>query len=187
MGDATTSQRSGVGPALSGGGYRAMLFHTGALWRLNEIGWLSKITTFSSVSGGSIVAGILAHAWSKLRFDEHGVATNLCEEVVDPIRVLARTSLDVPVTLRAMVKPWRSAGEELAKAYAKHLFGKCRLDELDPDGPQFVFPATNLQDGALWCFFRQQGPHGQLPLATAGAASSAFPPMLSPVVITDPA
>ena len=35
-------------------------------------------------------------------------------------------------------------------------------------------------------FFRQPGPHGQISLATAVAASSAFPPMLSPVVIPDP-
>ncbi len=162
-----------------------MLFHTGALCRLNQLGWLSRITTFSSVSGGSIAAGALAHAWSKLRFVD-GIAENFDEEVVAPIRRLARTRLDIPVTLRAMVNPMRSAGEELARAYAKHLFGDCCLKDLDPNGPQFIFTATNLQDGALWWFFRQNGPHGNIPLATAVAASSAFPPMLSPVVIHDP-
>jgi NTE family protein len=182
----STTTRQGVGLALSGGGYRAMLFHTGALWRLNELGWLPKLTTVSSVSGGSIAAGVLAHAWPKLRFDDDGVAGNLAKELVQPIRRLARTNLDVPVTLKAMFIPWRSAGEELARVYAKHLFGECLLEELDPSGPQFVFTATNLQDGALWWFFRQSGAHGRVPLATAVAASSAFPPMLSPVVIPDP-
>lgn len=177
--------RQGVGLALSGGGYRAMLFHTGALCRLNELGWLSRLTTVSSVSGGSIIAGVLGYSWPKLRFVD-GVAENFHEEVVAPIRRLARTRLDIPITLRAMVNPWRSAGEELARAYAKHLFGDCCLADLDPAGPQFVFTATNLQDGALWWFFRQHGPHGNIPLATAVAASSAFPPMLSPVVIHDP-
>ncbi|WP_410601611.1 patatin-like phospholipase family protein [Amycolatopsis sp. lyj-90] len=180
-----STARKGVGLALSGGGYRAMLFHTGALWRLNELGWLSKISTFSSVSGGSIAAGVLAHAWSDLKF-ENGAANNFYDEVVAPVRNLARTRLDIPVTLRAMAIPWRSAGEELARVYAKHLFGDCCLEDLDPAGPQFVFTATNLQDGALWWFFRQHGPHGNIPLATAVAASSAFPPMLSPVVIHDP-
>jgi len=28
----------GVALCLSGGGYRAMVFHVGALWRLNELG-----------------------------------------------------------------------------------------------------------------------------------------------------
>ncbi|HKN54525.1 MAG TPA: patatin-like phospholipase family protein [Amycolatopsis sp.] len=180
------AERQGVGLALSGGGYRAMLFHTGAVWRLNELGWLPKLTTVSSVSGGSIIAGVLAHAWHKLRFDDHGVAVNLGKEVIEPIRKLARTNLDIPVTLKAMLNPWRSAGEELARAYRKHLFGDCCLEELAQDGPQFVFTATNLQDGALWWFFRQGGAHGQIPLCTAVAASSAFPPMLSPVVIPDP-
>ncbi|MEU3621437.1 patatin-like phospholipase family protein [Amycolatopsis coloradensis] len=187
MGDAKkpSAAREGVGLALSGGGYRAMLFHTGALWRLNELGWLSKISTFSSVSGGSIAAGVLAHAWPDLQF-ENGFANNFSDKVVAPIRALARTRLDVPVTLRAMAVPWRSAGEELARVYANHLFGDCCLKDLDPASPQFVFTATNLQDGALWWFFRQNGPHGDIPLATAVAASSAFPPVLSPVIFRDP-
>ena len=42
---------------LSGGGFRATLFHLGALRRLNEIGMLQFIDTFSSVSGGSIING----------------------------------------------------------------------------------------------------------------------------------
>jgi NTE family protein len=180
-----SSERKGVGLCLSGGGYRAMLFHTGALWRLNELGWLRKLNCVSSVSGGSITAGVLAKAWPKLKFS-HGVAENFTDEVVAPIQALAGTRLDIPIVLRGMVKPWRSVGEELAASYAKHLFGTIRLDELDPSGPHFVFTATNLQDGEQWWFFRQSGPHGQIPLATAIAASSAFPPMLSPVVIPDP-
>jgi hypothetical protein len=39
-----SSSRDGVGLCLSGGGYRAMLFHVGALWRLNELGWLRRLS-----------------------------------------------------------------------------------------------------------------------------------------------
>ena len=46
--------------ALSGGGFRATLFHCGALLRLNELGYLTKISRISSVSGGSIASGMLA-------------------------------------------------------------------------------------------------------------------------------
>src|ERR1700741_2390344 len=56
----------GIGLALSGGGFRAMLFHAGALMRLNEFGLLAKINRVSSVSGGSIAAGCLACIWQKL-------------------------------------------------------------------------------------------------------------------------
>jgi hypothetical protein len=37
--------RPGVALCLSGGGYRAMLFHLGALWRLNEVGLLKSLGT----------------------------------------------------------------------------------------------------------------------------------------------
>ena len=56
----TTKLEDGVALCLSGGGYRAMVFHVGVLWRLNETKLLSKIKRFSSVSGGSITAGVLA-------------------------------------------------------------------------------------------------------------------------------
>jgi NTE family protein len=64
--DAATFQWSGgklepgIGIALSGGGFRAMLFHAGALARMNELGLLSRAQRISSVSGGSIVNGHLA-------------------------------------------------------------------------------------------------------------------------------
>jgi NTE family protein len=51
---------------LSGGGYRAMLFHVGVLWCLEHAGYLRKLARFSSVSGGSITAGVLALAWNGL-------------------------------------------------------------------------------------------------------------------------
>src|SRR5450759_332486 len=53
------SVEPGIGLALSGGGFRAMLFHAGALLRLNELGVLSRVARISSVSGGSIAAGYL--------------------------------------------------------------------------------------------------------------------------------
>ncbi|MHC4915154.1 MAG: hypothetical protein ACYTGB_06645, partial [Planctomycetota bacterium] len=43
----------GTALCLSGGGYRAMLFHLGAAWRLYETGDLAKLDRISSVSGGS--------------------------------------------------------------------------------------------------------------------------------------
>jgi NTE family protein len=44
--------RSGIGICLSGGGFRAALFHLGALRRLHELGILQKARWISSVSGG---------------------------------------------------------------------------------------------------------------------------------------
>src|SRR4051812_29906509 len=58
--DVGGTRDSGIGLCLSGGGYRAALFHLGAVRRLNELGILSKVTTVSAVSGGSILAAHLA-------------------------------------------------------------------------------------------------------------------------------
>ncbi|MGV3493074.1 MAG: patatin-like phospholipase family protein, partial [Ramlibacter sp.] len=84
----------GVALALSGGGFRAVLFHVGALWRLNEVGVLPKLSRISSVSGGSIAAGLLALRWKNLQF-QGGVAGNFGDEVVAPLRRFCGRTIDV--------------------------------------------------------------------------------------------
>src|SRR5260370_3984551 len=55
--------KSGLALCLSGGGFRAALFHLGSLRRLNQVGLLSTATTITSVSGGSITSALLAKWW----------------------------------------------------------------------------------------------------------------------------
>ena len=62
-----------------------MLFHLGTLWRLNELGYLPKLTRISSVSGGSITSGVLAMNWSKLQFSSMNCALNFDQLVTQPI------------------------------------------------------------------------------------------------------
>ena len=89
----------GVGLALSGGGFRATLFHAGVLWRLNELGWLPRVDRISSVSGGSIAAAVLAKAWPSLTF-VGGIATNLVPGVVAPILDFTQRNVDKPSILK---------------------------------------------------------------------------------------
>jgi NTE family protein len=186
--------RTGIALCLSGGGYRAMLFHLGALWRLNELGYLPRLDRVSSVSGGSITAGALGHAWPRLDIDERGVARAFDAEVVAPLRRLGGRTIDIPTVLLGALLPG-SIGSRLAGAYSRHLFGEATLQDL-PDRPRFVLNATNLQSGVLWRFSKPymadyrvgtiERPTTRLALAVA--ASSAFPPVLSPVRPTlDPA
>lgn len=177
----------GTALCLSGGGYRAMVFHTGVVWRLNEAAILPRLKRISSVSGGSITAGVLAMHWSGLTFDSDGVATNFEAEIVEPVRGMARQKVDVAAILDGVLLPFFSVSDVVTKAYRKHLFGKATLQNL-PDEPRFVFNATNLESGALMRFSkpyladyrvgRVKDP--DIPLAVAVAASSAFPPFLSP-------
>lgn len=65
-----------LGLALSGGGFRASLFHLGVLRRLAELGLLRHVTQISTVSGGSIV-GALYYLYFKHAFeDKQGILSN---------------------------------------------------------------------------------------------------------------
>lgn len=97
-----------AGLCLSGGGYRAMLFHVGVLWRLHEMGWLRKLDRISAVSGGSITAGILATNWAGL-----ADATSTFEDaIVHPLRNLAGRTIDVGAVMRGCL-PGRNVGREI--------------------------------------------------------------------------
>ena len=111
----------GTGLCLSGGGYRAMLYHVGAVLRLNELRLLSPLKEIASVSGGSITAGVLAHAWPRLQFDEARTATNLIEEFAEPLIRFASVAVDVKAALLGLL-PGRTAADQVAAAYDKHLF-----------------------------------------------------------------
>src|SRR5216684_5842792 len=146
--------RPGMGLCLSGGGYRAMLFHLGAIWRLNELGLLRKLVRISSVSGGSITAGILGLKWKSLTFDGANTATNLEPVIVQPIRNLADTTIDEGSIIKGILLPRETVADEIAAEYRKHLFGNATLQDLpsDTEGPRFVINATNVQTKVLWRF-----------------------------------
>jgi NTE family protein len=185
---------AGIALCLSGGGYRAMLFHLGALWRLNELGFLQKLQRISSVSGGSITAGVLGLRWAQLGFDAGGTAQRFAAEVVEPIRSLAGKTIDEGSIIGGILLPGTIA-EKVADAYRKHLFGDATLQDLPDDPPRFVINATNVQSGALWRFMKPymrdwrvgEVVRPEVPLAVAVGASSAFPPVLSPVKLELPA
>src|SRR6266403_3689831 len=179
----------GVALCLSGGGYRAMIFHAGALLRLNECGYLPKLSRISSVSGGSIAAGVLGLAWSKLQFDDNGRATNFKDAVIVPMQKLASCTIDIRSILWGMLGPGTVA-ERIARYYRKYLFGKATLQDL-PDVPRFVFNATSVQSKSLFRFSKSylwdwrvgKVSNPKVELAIAVGASSAFPPVLSPTVL----
>jgi NTE family protein len=176
----------GIALCLSGGGYRAMLFHCGALWRLNEAGFLPKLERISSVSGGSMTSGALALAWNRLDFDADGVARGFQQAFLEPVRKLAGRTIDVPAILLGIFLPG-SIGNWYARLLKRDLLGSATLQDL-PDRPRFVINSTNLQSAVLWRFSKPymrdyrvgeiKAPRTEL--ATAVAASAGFPPLLSP-------
>lgn len=187
-----------IGLALSGGGYRASLFSLGSLWRLNDAGLLGRIDRITSVSGGSILSGVLAHRWSRLRFVD-GRATNFVDEVAAPIEAFCSNTIDVAAGLKGLLLPFKSAGDFLIDCYEKELFGDSTLKDLPAAGPgvpQFTFYGTNLQTGRSFRLRQDKISDYMIgesrtvvvSLAKAVAVSSAFPPVFSPIELdTDPA
>lgn len=199
-------ERRGIALCLSGGGFRATLFHLGALRRLNELGVLAQCGTITSVSGGSIINGVLAAAWERLAASlQDGRFSAFDELLARPVRAFCREDLRTRVIIWGRLDPreWGpllrsdySITDRLAKAYADGLDLDRRLSEL-PGAPRFIFCATNLETGANWEF--QGGPRGRMgdwqvgqvgtgaiTVAQAVAASSAFPFAFPPLILNFP-
>ena len=178
-----------IGVCLSGGGFRAMIYHVGVLRRLNELGLLARLQEIASVSGGSITAGRLARVWERLEFDDGGRAANFEELVAAPLIAFASRNLDVKAILLGLL-PGRTAADYVSAAYDRFLFDGASLQDI-PDRPRFTFMCTNLQTGNGWRFAKEYAAdyrvgrvdRPNLPLCRVVAASSAFPPFLSPVEI----
>ncbi len=185
--------QNGVGLALSGGGYKAAAYHTGALIRLNELGYLRRLNRITSVSGGSIAAGYLGLRWKDLTFDAAGVATNFREAFAEPLRdFLTEVNLDISEGILGHLLPFRSGADGVAKGYDKHLFHGASLQSLPEPGdgaPEFVLLATNYELNSLWRFSRRYAADYRVgmvdrppfSLARIVAASSAFPPFFCPL------
>ena len=190
-------RKPGIGLALSGGGFRATLFHIGALWRINEFGLFPELREITSVSGGSITAAFLGLRWSRLHFKGQ-VARNFEDEVAAPLRRFCSTTIDIPTVLKGWLNPFRHPSDVLAARYRESLFGDATLQDLpdSADGPVFTLYATSLQTGSSVRLSRKrladyrvgEIPNPMVPIATAVAASSAFPPVFVPLTLrTDPA
>ena len=208
MADSSVAQfrrvsQSDTALCLSGGGYRAALFHLGAIRRLNELGVLSRVAVVTSVSGGSILAGLLAARWSRLRADSRGICPNFDEEVASPIRAFCSMDIRTNLVLGHRLNPmnWFAlagsllsiSGNVLARSYHS-MFGDMLLREIpeaDCHTPRFVFCATSMNTGACWQFhsghdgrmgdfYTGYASTGDVSVAEAVAASSAFPLAFAP-------
>jgi len=189
--------RSGIGICLSGGGFRAALFHLGALRRLHELGILQKACWISSVSGGSILAGHLATCQiergrgGKLDFE------NWQKDVSDPFRAFAARDLRTWPVIRNCLWNWFAPDPLLRNLEARY---RTRLTNLAlgdlPELPEFIFCATDLTFGVNWEFSRKRVGSYQagylnvsgssqaaahMTVAKAITASACIPPLLGPM------
>jgi predicted acylesterase/phospholipase RssA len=197
---------SRIGLALSGGGFRATLFHLGVLRFLHDARLLPGISHITSVSGGSIAAAHLVLNWKRYTGSDQDFE-EAAGELLDFIRLDVRNRVVRRFPLAAIANGARFLSGRgrsrrltrpglLEAEYEKHLYGDVCLYELPPM-PQLHILATNVNEGCL-CSFTRSGlllqrrkPEGGtrfelLPttLATvpmAVTASSAFPGFFPPM------
>ena len=181
---------------LSGGGFRAAIFHLGALRWLNECDVLSRLKKVSCVSGGSIIGAHLAHRfredWPNRPLPEHQWLTKIETPFWEFVNRDIRTW---PFLVRFLCPcNWfrpQATVEALQRQYVKYLFEERDVPLLELGKiPKFVFCATDMVFGVNWEATRERvgdyeagyakPPPTKWTLARAVAASSCFPPIFPP-------
>jgi predicted acylesterase/phospholipase RssA len=197
-----------IGLALSGGGFRATLYHLGLVRFLFDAGILPHVTHITAVSGGSIFAAHLGLNWDRYN-SSPGEFEAAAAELLAFIRLDVRNRILRRYGLAFALRwPRRLAGlsnRQLSRTglleyhYEKHLYGDTSLFQL-PESPRLHLLATNLSEGrlcsfnrdGLWMIRREAGhqariDHTPIGLATvpmAVTASSAFPGFFPPFVLS---
>jgi NTE family protein len=177
--------------ALSGGGTRAMAFHAGVIRCLAEEEILHHVDQISSVSGGSLLVGLILNS-SHWRWPS---AEIYIREVGSHIRrVLTETDLEL-FALRRLTMPgnWRyilSRANIIADAI-EHLWSiDARLADL-PDWPVWSVNATTSETGRRFRFKQTAvgdyeigyAKAAEFKVADAMAVSAAYPGLIGPFVI----
>lgn len=178
--------------ALSGGGFRATVFHLGALARLaaDEHDLFSQVTYLSTVSGGSLCAGLIY----RLNGFRWPTATNYLQQIAPTARQIMTTydfqeSL-IRRTLRNLRGILETRSDDLAELLRSGWGITAKLNEI-PSHPRWLINATCYETAKNWRF----EPHRMgdyvfgysydtdLPLADALAASAGFPGLIGPLVL----
>lgn len=176
---------------LSGGGVRAMVFHLGVLRRLAERGALEQVDRLSSVSGGSLLVGLILQG-AGMRWPGSAEFLTLTYPALRD--KLCGSSLQWAAA-RQLLNPlnWRfalSRANLLALALRKHWGVKARLTDL-PTMPEWSINGTTAETGRRFRFkpesigdYQLGYAHpGEFPLASALAVSAAFPGGFGPLTL----
>jgi esterase/lipase superfamily enzyme/predicted acylesterase/phospholipase RssA len=193
-----------IGLALSGGGLRATFFHLGVVKFLRKTNLLKRVTHICSVSGGSILAAHLVLNWEKY----NGTDKDYSEVEAELIglghrdvrgRVMRRWIFAILSPLLVLMRWGRWGRTSLLEWEYARFFKDALLHDLagkpKHPRPQLHMLTTSFTTGHLCSFssdgFWTNGGHSSkhyrssiMPLSLAVAASSAYPPLFTPVVVT---
>lgn len=179
-----------IGLALSGGGFRATVFHLGVLARLAEQDLLEKVTFLSTVSGGSLCAGLI-YAKSSWGWP----ASSYFKDTVLPQARVTLTTKDLQrsLILRVLKAPWKifePRSSTLSSLLQQEWNITAKLVDLS-EKPRWLINATCYETGKNWRFERiRMGDYkfgytrdNLVPLSDAMTASSGFPGLVGALPI----
>jgi predicted acylesterase/phospholipase RssA len=158
-----------IGLALSGGGFRASLYHLGLVRFLRDAGILPQVSHITSVSGGSVLAAHLVLNWDRYN-GSPGEFDSAASELLSFVRLDVRNRIirrwPLAFPLRGLRWLAGVSNRKLARTglleshYERFLYGDTSLFEL-PERPQLHILTTNLSEGCLCSFTRDRpNPHG---------------------------
>jgi NTE family protein len=176
-----------IGMALSGGGYRATVFHLGVLEWFARTGRLGEMRFLSSVSGGSICIGLVFAAnGNKWPTDEE-----YRSRVVPQVRKwMTEVDLQRAITIRGILNPFSTRAGDLARLLEKKFDMKGTLQHL-PDEPRWIINATTYETGTLFRMEKRRMTdyklggvkNPPLKISEAVAASAGFPVGIGPLIL----
>ena len=179
-----------IGLALSGGGFRATVFHLGVLARLAEDSQLEDVAYLSTVSGGSLCVGLI-YALNDFRWP---ASQDFIKKVVPEARIKITTEgLQQALiwrTLRSWWNIFETRADDLSILLQKHWGVTARLNTI-PSKPRWMINATCSETGKNWRFenFRMGDylfgytSNPDIPLSDALAASAGFPGLIGPLFL----
>lgn len=186
--------------ALSGGGIRAMAFHLGVLKRLAERGLLEQVARISTVSGGSLLMGLVYQSnkfrWPSSKFfldvTWEKVALQLCSK---SLQLGAFKQLTDLTNFRFALSRSNLLAQELIENWGFDVpLSVLPTDAGEPGQPEWSINGTTAENGKRFRFKGTQIGDWDLgyayapnfPLGCALAVSAAFPVGFGPLAI-DPA
>lgn len=180
--------------ALSGGGFRATVFHLGVLGRLACSNKLEDVALLSTVSGGSLCAGLI-FALNKPQGKCEWPSSAAFIDSIEPQAHQLLTSFDMQGSLiqRAFGTFWtllETRASILSMLMQKHWHMTDKLKDL-PEHPRWMINTTCYETGKNWRFEREQmgdylfgySHDTDLPLSDAVAASAGFPGLIGALTL----
>jgi NTE family protein len=176
--------------ALSGGGFRATVFHLGVLARLAEENRLEEVNTLSTVSGGTLCAGLV---FALNHFQWPNSAAFKSSVLPAARKILTTKDLKGAMIARVLTRIFEitdTRADDLSELMKEQWGIKIALKDL-PEKPRWMINATCYETGKNWRFERfRMGDYlfgytydTNLPLSDAMAASAGFPGLIGPLAL----